>query len=346
MTESKYYDGTKLLSLKDINGNKPELYIVTTNRTGGKTTYFGRYFVNKFKKNKEKFCLLYRYNYELDDVETKFFKDIHGLFFQSDTMTAKKRAKGIYYELFLNDDPCGYVISMNSADQIKKYSHVFSDVCRILLDEFQSESNNYCDNEVKKFQSIHTSIARGNGEQVRYVPVYMCGNNVTLLNPYYIELGISTRIQNNTRFLKGDGFVLESGFIETASNAQKNSAFNRAFANSEYTKYSSENVYLNDNNTFIGKPSGTSRYLATIRYNGKDYALREFVEMGYIYCDDKVDYTFPNRLAITTNDHRPNYVLLKRYDMFFNNMRFFFERGCFRFKDLQAKEAVLKMLEY
>ena len=43
-----YYDGTKLLSLKDINGNTPELYLCVTNRTAGKTTYFGRFLVNKY----------------------------------------------------------------------------------------------------------------------------------------------------------------------------------------------------------------------------------------------------------------------------------------------------------
>ena len=37
-----YYDGAKLLSMKDINGQQPEIYICTTNRTGGKTTYFNR----------------------------------------------------------------------------------------------------------------------------------------------------------------------------------------------------------------------------------------------------------------------------------------------------------------
>jgi hypothetical protein len=37
MTNSEYYDGTRILSLMDINGNKPELYLITTNRTGGKT---------------------------------------------------------------------------------------------------------------------------------------------------------------------------------------------------------------------------------------------------------------------------------------------------------------------
>ena len=50
MSDSKYYDGTKLLSLLDINGKKPEIYICTSNRTGGKTTYFARLLVNHFLK--------------------------------------------------------------------------------------------------------------------------------------------------------------------------------------------------------------------------------------------------------------------------------------------------------
>ena len=52
---NKYYDGTKLLSMVDINGNKPEIYMCTTNRTGGKTTYFGRLCINRFLDKNEKF---------------------------------------------------------------------------------------------------------------------------------------------------------------------------------------------------------------------------------------------------------------------------------------------------
>ena len=73
---ANFYDGTKLLSLSDINGNKPEIYICTSNRSAGKTTYFGRYCVNRWIKYGEKFCLIYRYNYELDDCAEKFYKDI------------------------------------------------------------------------------------------------------------------------------------------------------------------------------------------------------------------------------------------------------------------------------
>lgn len=343
----QYYDGTKLLSMKDINGERPEIYLCTTNRTGGKTTYFGRLCINRFLDKGEKFALIYRYNYELDDVCDKFYKDIGSLFFPDHTMTNKRRASGMFHELFLDDVSCGYAISLNGADQIKKYSHLFSDVKRMIFDEFQSETNHYCNNEVEKLQSVHTSVARGQGEQVRYVPVYMLSNPVSIINPYYVAFGISSRLRDDTKFLKGDGFVLEQGFIDSASQAQKESAFNRAFGlDSKYNAYSTEAVYLNDNKSFIEKPQGTSRYICTLRYGGSEFAIREYAEAGIMYCDDRPDATFSTKISVTTDDHGINYVMLKRNDFFLSNLRYLFERGCFRFKDLRCKEAVLSALSY
>ena len=343
-TKPMYYDGTKLLSLMDTTGRKPEIYICETNRTGGKTTYFGRLCVNRFRDKGEKFALLYRFNYELDDVAEKFYRNIGQLFFPGTRMTSKRRANGIFHELFINDDACGYAITLNSADQIKKYSHLFSDVQRIIFDEFQSETNHYCPDEVRKFLSVHTSIARGNGEQVRYVPVYMLGNPVTLLNPYYVEMHISERLRDDTKFLRGDGFVMERGFVESASKAQMESGFNRAFASNAYVAYSAQNVYLNDSKAFIDKPEGSGRYMCTLKYNGSDYAIREYAESGILYCDDRPDATFKMRITVTTSDHELNYVMLRKSDFFLTNLRWFFERGCFRFRDLRCKEAVLKAL--
>ena len=341
-----YYDGTKLLSLTDLDGNQPEILMVTTNRTGGKTTYFGRLCVNKFKKGQGKFALLYRYNYELDDCADKFFKDLRTLFFPGSIMESKRKASGIFHELFLDGESCGYALSLNSADQLKKYSHLFSDVNRMIFDEFQSESNHYCSDEIKKFISIHTSVARGQGEQVRYVPVYMLSNPVSLINPYYVELGISSRLRDDTKFLRGHGFILEQGFIDSASVAQKKSGFNKAFAKNSYVAYSSECVYLNDNKAFIEKPNGIGRYLCTIKYNGTDFGVREFADSGFIYVDDRPDTSYKYKITVTTSDHEINYVMLKRNDMFLANLRFYFEKGCFRFKDLRCKEAILKALSY
>lgn len=347
-----YYDGTKLLSMTDINGNKPELYLCTTNRTGGKTTYFGRWCVNKFLELNSKFCLIYRFNYELDDVAGKFFKDISGLFFPEYSMISERRASGIFHELFLtrnNEDnkrSCGYAISLNSADQIKKYSHFFSDADRMIFDEFQSETNHYCSDEIRKLLSVHTSVARGAGRQTRYVPVVMLGNAVSIINPYFVELGISERLRADTKFLRGDGFVLEQGYIDSAAAAQKESGFNRAFSKNSYVSYAAENIYLNDNTAFISRPTGSSHYIATIKYNGASFGVREFPEAGCVYCDDTPDKTYKYKIAITTQDHDINYVMLKRNELFINNLRYYFEKGAFRFKNLRCKEAILKTISY
>ena len=261
-------------------------------------------------------------------------------------MESKRRASGIFHELFLDDISCGYAFSLNSADQLKKYSHLFSDIQRLFFDEFQSENNHYCSDEIRKFISIHVSIARGQGKQVRYVPVYMCSNAVSIINPYYVALGICDRLHDDTKFLRGNGYVLEQGYIKSASDALLSSGFNKAFANDSYVGYSAQNIYLNDNTAFVERPDGIGKYIATIRYNSCDYGIREYAELGYLYVDNRPDYTYPTKITVTTDDHNINYVMLKRNDFFLTNLRYLFERGCFRFKDMKCKEAILKALSY
>lgn len=347
-----YYDGTRLLSTKDLDGKTPEIFMVTTNRTGGKTTYFSRLLINRFLKSGDKFMLIYRYKYELDNCADKFFKGIGRLFFKDYHMFSQVRAKGIYCDLYIQrngseiPDHCGYAIALNSADQIKKLSHLFSDTRRMFMDEFQSETNCYCPEEIEKFISVHTSVARGDGEMVRYLPVYMCANPVTMLNPYFAAMGISSRLDSKTRYLRGHGFVLEQGYVEDAANAQKQSGFNAAFATQGYLAYSTQGVYLDDNQAFVSKPQGKSRYLATLRCNNKDYAVRAYDDDGVIYCDDHPDSTFKQKVSVTTADHNINYVMLKANELLIMQLRWYFDRGCFRFKDLECKDVIMKALSY
>lgn len=349
---STFYDGTKLLSMNDINGNKPEIYICTSNRSAGKTTFFNRYFVKRFLNFGEKFVLIYRFKYELDNIADKFFNGIKSLFFTDYNMTAKSKAGGMYYDLFLskndikNASLCGYAIALNCADQIKKYSHLMSDAKRMLFDEFQSETNHYATNELNKLLSVHTSLARGEGKQCRYLPIFMLSNNVSLLNPYFVALGVSSRLHDNTNFLRGDGFVLEQGYNQSASTALESSAFNRAFKNADYVKYASQKSYLNDNTAFIDTPKGKSNYLCTIRYKNKDFGVFEFAELGIIYCSDTADHTYPLKLAVTTEDLHINYVMIKKNDLFIANLRYYFNNGCFRFKNLLCKDCILSTLSY
>lgn len=348
---AKYYDGTNILNMKDIDNKVPEIYIVTTNRTGGKTTYFNRLCINRFLKQGKKFCLLYRYQYELEQVADKFFKDIKALFFNDYMMDEKTLGKSGFKELFIGKNgnqmnSCGYAISLNASDNVKKYSHFFNDTELILFDEFQTESNRYINDEVGKLLSVHTSLARGNGKQVRYLPVFMLANQVTLLNPYYSALGIAERLNSKTHFLRGNGWVLETDFIESAANAQKESAFNRAFASHRYTSFASENNYLLDNYAFIERPHGRSRYICTFKVDGSSFSVREFPDSGILYCDDKFDPDFPTRIAVTLDDHSINYVMLSSNNVLISFLRDCFQKGKFRFKNANAKNACISFLSF
>lgn len=343
---AEFYDGTKLLSMQDLNGNRPEIYMTTGNRSSGKTTWFSRYAVKNFKTKGKKFCLVYRWNYELSDCADKFFKDIQRLFFPNDEMSEKRRANNIFVELFLNDQSCGYCITLNNADPLKKFSHLLSDVDMMIFDEFQSENNHYCPNEINKLLSIHTSIARGNGEQVRRVPLYMISNKVSLINPYFLSLGISDRLHEDTKFLKGDGFVLEQSYLEAVADLQLSSGFNRAFKNEDYVAYSAMNVYLNDNTAFIDKPSGRSAYFATIRNGNTEYAIRFYPKDGVYFMDKSIDNDYSLKLSFNAGSHTTNYIMVGTSSPYALMLKSAFERGAIRFKNQECKSAFFEMLKY
>lgn len=343
---AEFYDGTKLLSMMDINGRQPDIYLTSGNRSIGKTTWFNRYCVKDFIKKKKKFCLVYRWNYELSDCADKFFKDIQRLFFPEYEMTEKRRANNIFVELFLDEQSCGYCVTLNNADALKKFSHLLSDVDKMVFDEFQSETNHYCPNEISKLLSIHTSIARGNGEQVRRVPLYMLSNKVSIINPYFLSLGISDRLQENTKYLKGDGFVLEQTYLEEVANMQLDSAFNRAFKNEDYVAYSAMNVYLNDDKAFIDKPSGISSYVATLRNKDTDYGIRFYPRDGVYYVDKSIDADFKVKLSFSADSHDEKYIMVGTSNPYVLMLKSAFERGIVRFKNQECKHAFFEMLRY
>jgi len=348
-----FYDGSKLLSLKDINKQQPEIFISTSNRSAGKTTYFGKKLVTDFLKHGKKFILLYRYAYEITGVADKFFSDIRGLFFPNFIMTAEAREKDTFTELFIEEigkedskRPCGYAIALNKADNIKKCSHLLSDASIILFDEFQTESGLYASNEVQKLQSIHTSLARGSGKQVKYLPIIMISNFVSLLNPYYTALHISERLQADTNYLRGVGWVLEQGFNDSASQAQKESAFNRAFGDTSYNKFSAEKFYLNDNKSFVKKMTGRNSYIMTLKYDNEFFGLRLYPDSNILYLSASADMTSPKKYACRLEDMDEETTLVSTIPLYVQRLRGAFNGGQFRFQNLTCKSALFAVISY
>ena len=256
-----YYDGTKLLSMQDINGSRPGIYISTSNRSAGKTTFYNSYLLRKFVQTGEKFAIMKRY---VDDVPTtgaNFFgaldvpADISpgiARLYQGHEMKQEGKRGDAYSVLKYDGNVCGYVLCLNRANRIKQASNLLSDINTILFDEFVPETGQYVSNEIDKFLSIITSIARGGGKQQRYLRVILISNYVTLMNPYYEAMGITERLKPDMKYLKGDGYVVEQVVNEDAKHAVEQNAIIRSFKQgSSYTDYLTGGHYLLDNSALI-----------------------------------------------------------------------------------------------
>lgn len=340
------YDGTKLLSTLDLRGQTPAIYLCTTNRGGGKTTWFSKKLVDDYLSSGMKFGIIYRFKYELGECSDKFFKDLQVLFFEGHTMTHKIRCDGTFAELFLDDKSCGYALPLNAASKLKNYSHYFSDIDQMMFDEFQPEDGVYCSKEVKKFHSLHQTVDRGRGQAVRGVPVYMISNSVTLINPYYFAFGIAGRLQKDTRFIRGDGWVMEQGFIKDVYNVMKLSAFERCFVNNDYIDMGKNGKHLQDNENFIiNRPSEPFRYYCTLIYQNKLFSLKVYDTLGFIFCDVGGDIHYKYKIAVDDDSHDNDTRLAHNFKLI-EYLRDNYNNGSFRFLNLEAKNCILRLIRY
>lgn len=348
MDENLFYNGTKLINSKDRYGNKPGIFVVDGNRSAGKTTYFNRMVVNRFKKYGQKFMLIYRNKNELPSCDDKFFKDIHELFFPDDEMTSEKRDDGTFFELFLNEHSCGYAIPLSMSGKIKKLSHFFSDVENIIFDEFQDLGGAYLTDEVKKFLTVYVSIARGHGCPVRYVPVYMISNHISSLNPYYKEWNCAVDVDNiKEGFYKGDGFVIEKNLNLHVADLQKQSPVLRAFSGSDAVKHIIDNESIVDSHAFIENIKlKQSTYIANIACDGETISLRSVVHNGehLYYFTDEYNSNYGTIIAVDTQNHNTDTILMGRTLSVMLSVKRAFDNGQVRFKDISVKDKAFKFM--
>ena len=339
-----YYNPQKILSTLDLDKEEPAIYMISTNRSAGKTTAFLKLSLEHFQETKRKTILLYRYKYELNAC-ADIFKDVLKLYPDYGIeMTSQSNAMGMFYELFLDGESYGYAIAMSNPDTMKKYSPIFSDVDFVIFDEFQTESGKYLPKETEKFQSIMLTIARGGGSQSRKIKVFMLSNLVSIMNPYYIQFGIHKRIKTDTKIMRGKGWVAEFGFNDSASKQIKQNGIAKAFSDSDYIKYSTEKEYLKQTDSFIEQPKGKSKYLFTIVHDGIKIGVRDCFENGVMYCSKKYDKSCTNVVTFKASDHNQNTMMLSHYSYLWKNIKDAFMCGCLRFDDLQTKNAIFEIL--
>ena len=352
----RWHSPDKLMNALDRNGNKPGVYISLSNRGGGKTYGFSKWI---FEHMVDKGILFGMYTRWASDLGHVALTALNSMLNDNypDYTVRENVVDGVYSEIWMclkeknsedvEEEPdrlIGFVFPINLADKIKQKSSMFIDVDILFMDEFQTLGK-YCPDEVNKFLDIHTSIARGKGKAVRYVPIIMLSNSLSIANPYFVVLGLTTNLQDNTKFYRGNGLVLEHFINEDVREAQKADPVNIAFANADIMKTNLDNDWYFDNRTCICKPErewGKSQYMCTLKDGKTSYAIRYYANAGFYYINYSVDSSCSTIYNLSLDGHL-NLPFVQKSAVF-KILKDAFYKGNLRCSDIKIKNMIVNII--
>ena len=289
-----HWDRGKILSLNALWN------AVIGERGVGKTWQFKDWLIKDFLKNGNQGVYLRRYKTELKDIKT-FFDDITWKY-PNHTFDVKG---GKFY---IDGKIAGFYFALSVG--VAKKSVSYPKVNKLGYDEFILEKSGmrYLPNEAQLLLGLYKTIDR---EEDR-VRVMLMANAVTQLNPIFLYFGISLKSgQRFYRYCEGE-FVVELTDVEEFREHARKTRFSKIIKNTDYARYSIDNEFIQDDYAFIEKRPRDCYYIATLNYKGIELGLWGSNKTGKIYASHSVDSTYPIRYSFTTEDHKPNFIILSQ----------------------------------
>lgn len=341
-----YYEANKILSLKTLSGGVPDEIYVVGNKSAGKTTNFEKLM---FRWSIQGHCpwnpangcfnWLVRKKKSVKGTEENWRDALQRWY-------PGRKIKLVGYKdwsaafVYLDGKKVGNIISFNDTEFVKTSSLVFSDAAYNIFDEFQIESGQgYLTNEVVKYNSARVALSKGGMANQAAVkkPTILLANNVSKYNPYFVERGIDKVIRPNTKFARGDIWVLEQTWNAEAARLV---AENVGGMSQKELEYTTQNKYLLDSDKFVDTPAGDKTLLVWIRYRGKDYSVWGTNE-GLLYVTNNLDGPRDQMVVVDESDHDIGTLLLPRNHGMFKTFKNFYEGGNVRFKNEPCRRAFL-----
>lgn len=324
-----YYNRNDLLSYNSL------FNFVVGERGTGKTYQFKDWAISDFLKTGKQFVYVRRYKTEFKDI-TNFFDDIINKYPEHKFRIDNRK-------FYIDGKIAGFYIALSTA--VTKKSVAYPNVNKIGFDEFilEKSSIHYLPNEVNAFLGLYETIARDR-ENVR---VMFMANSVTLINPYFLFFDL--QVDKSKRFwtFKNNDLIVELTDLQEFKAHKKETRFAKLIDGTDFSKYSIEGEFVNDNYEFIEKKSPNSYYMFTLIYKGDEIGVWCDGKEGLIYITNKVDSTYPLRYAITTNDHKPNMIVLSnKYSRDkIKLLTKMYDYGCLRYETLKLKASMFEIFK-
>lgn len=288
----EHYDNTKLINSLDCDGEVPTFFIVCSKLRGpGKTFQMCKMLFEKFLEEGKKFILLTRHKKDLgtiaDGCFEGYFQVEHPEYHMREVLQMGHTFSRVYADTKVGEETssveCGYVIPLSAVNDIKKISSLFFDTWCFFFDEFMPVDDRFLKNEVDYLLNIYKSVARGEGSAVRYMPIYMCSNTLSIQNPYFKALGLTSKLQSSTHFYRGSGVCFENcDNVEGLAELHKSSGIEKALR--KHLALTDDNTWINDDCSLVEKPYKWGRpiYLATLMYGSEKFGVLEYPNVVYV----------------------------------------------------------------
>lgn len=349
------YIPSSLLSMKDSRGKTPGIFIACSfDRGPGKTFAFTYKLMTDYidSGGECKFLIIARQQAEVGYLAGGMFKPMMDMIYHGEIYETQKM-HGKYSEIWWQDADgdrhnVGYVVPISASDDIKKVSGRFADAYQWYFDEFQPASDSkYLPDEPLLFRILIQSFGRGGGEHARVVPGYMASNTMSVLNDYFLAMGISNKIQPETKKYRGEGFVLQVVSIPGLAEKHETNPVLIALTGGEASikQALKDDRWVNDNTTNVIKNPrgwGNAYYVATIALGTQRYGVMFFPDCNYWYIHYKTDKSCKSVYSVMIGDNI-NLQLLKTVKLF-DQMKTALRGGVMFFASPVCKKAVMSFI--
>lgn len=328
----------------EVMSHNAMLNFIIGERGVGKSYGIKKYVINKAINKKRKFIYLRRYETELKKSinDNEFFKDIgkdnkfKDYEFKIDGDKFLYRIKGDKNKWIV----IGYAIPLSKALIYK--SVPFDDVDTIIFDEFLIDTGTYkyLKNEPEKLLDFMETVGRLRDN----VHVYCLGNSISIVNPYFDYFNLSLPYNKTIKKFQ-EGLILVN-YIKNIQyrEIKKQTNFGKLIKGTKYAEYNINNNFLKDNNNFIKKRSKRCRYFYTIKIDKHLYGVWVDNNTNEMFINNKVIENYGIVLALNTNDHNENTMLIKTKSVFFQNLYNHYKIGLLFFESQTIKSNILEII--
>ena len=315
--------------------------MIIGNRGGGKTVGSLHFVLDQYLKSRttnepKHFFYLRRYKEELKKLTQmqngKLFEDIERLGFNKGH---KLKCEGNI--ISCDGKAFGMACALTDAAILK--STPFPHTRIGIFEEFLIDKGfrRYIPNEVEQFLEVDQTIDRDR-DQLRWL---MLSNAIDVdNNPYFTYWNVDMPY-NSTRKLHGNDnqvlveLVADPEFIEKKRRTRRG----MLMEGTKYGDYAINAKSLRNDATFIAKKTDSCEYKFTLLYYDQRLGVWFDVKNGVFYISPDVDSQWPIKFSATTDDHKPNVMLLKgsKKSIFIQRLLDAYNKGCVYYETQRVK---------